>query len=55
MDLQEEQIREKTLLEQKRQQKPQLIEVLSEEASLGNVCDVKKVELAEKYVKNALI
>lgn len=48
MDLHEEQMREKSLLEQKRQQKPKLIEVLSEEMTLDHVSDVEKQELAER-------
>lgn len=55
MDLHEEQIREKALIEQKRQNKTTLIEVLSEQETVENISDVEKQELAEKYVFFAII
>lgn len=51
IDLHEEQIREKSLAEQKRQQRPILIEVLAEETTLEKVSDVEKHEFADRYVK----
>lgn len=47
MDLQDEQMREKSL--------SQLIEVLSEETTFENISDIEKTELAEKYVKDAIV
>lgn len=52
IDLHEEQIRERSYAEQRKQQKkqPKLIEILSEETTNDNIGDVEKHELADKYV-----
>lgn len=57
IDLNEEQMRERSHAEQKRKQQKQhkLIEVLSEETTHDNMNDVERYELADKYVTNKII
>lgn len=54
IDLHEEQMRERSYAEQKKQQKkqPKLIEILSEETMNDNVSDIEKHEFADKYALN---
>lgn len=58
MDLHDERLREKSFIEQKRQQKSQLIEILSEVMTHEEMSDIEKCEFADKYknkTKNQLI
>lgn len=55
MDLHDERIREKSLAEQKRQQKSKLIEILSEETTHDEMSDIEKCEFADKYNNRLII
>lgn len=48
IDLHELKISERALVEQKRQQKPKLIQVLPENYALDQINDVEKQDLADK-------
>lgn len=40
---------ERALVEQKRQEKPKLIEILPEQNAIDQISDIEKQDLAEKY------
>lgn len=49
IDLNEERMCERALVEQKRQEKPKLIEILPEQNALDQISDIEKQDLADKY------
>lgn len=53
MDLNEERMCERALVEQKRQEKPKLIEILPEQNALDQISGIEKQDLAEKYDKSS--